>query len=86
MSERNEDKPVASYTTNDMSFAAYLIAIHDFKLIDARKLGKSYSFRLYKDDEVSINTLKYKFMGSDVAKFDSTIRDLKRILFSDNGR
>ena len=69
-----------------MSFAAWLIAIHNFELSDAKKLGKSYKFDLYTNDTtLSIKILKLQYMKSDVRKFDNTIRDLKRVLFSDRG-
>ena len=75
---------MVQHITNDMSFAAWLIAVHGFKLSDARKLGKSYKFELYTDDSaLSIKTLKLSYMDSDIRKFDNTIRDLKRVLFSD---
>ena len=67
-----------------MSFAAWLIAIHSFKLSDARKLGKTYKFELYTEDiALSMKMLKLSYMDSDIRKFDNTVRDLKRVLFSD---
>ena len=81
-----EDQENRTYVTNDMSFAAYLISVHDFKLASASKLGRARKFELFTDIEgPPVNTLKLRFIGSDVQKFDNTVRDLKRMLFSDTG-
>jgi len=83
MAQVEQDREVTPYVTNDMSFAAYLIAIHQFQLMDAKRLGRAYTFTLLNKDGLNINMLKYQYMGSEVARYDGAVRDLKRILFSD---
>jgi hypothetical protein len=81
------DSEVLSYTTNDMGFAAYLIAIHSFKLVGAAKIGRTFKFdlnRIHNGNGVSsMESIKLQYVSSDCVKFDNAIRDIKRVLFSD---
>ena len=77
-----------SYVTNDMSFAAYLVVMHEFKLVKAEKLGRTYRFELFPEGKngnssANVEKLKLEYMNSVIAKFDSTIRNIKRIVFGD---
>lgn len=71
---------VDSYVTNDLSFAAYLRML-GHKLLKACKVSGTYKFYFEKPD--NINKLKVQYINSDCAKFDASVRDLKKILFSD---
>ena len=75
-----------TYSTNDLTFTAYLIAIHQYKLIKAKALGRSYVFILQPGNgnhSADADSLKVEFLNSDIAKFDNTVQNIKRILFSD---
>jgi len=71
----------STFTTNDLSFTAYLM-LRGAKMIKAHKLGRTYKFLLDMGD-LSIDLLKVEWVNSDCAEFDSRVRDLKKILFSD---
>ena len=68
------------FITNDLSFTAYLM-MNGCKLLDARKMGKSYKFSVDIGDE-DAGRLKIQYINSESSKFDASVRDLKKILFS----
>lgn len=68
---------VQVFTTNDLSFAAYLI-MKGVKLIDARKLGKSFQFKFVEEPRISRYSISY--VGSECSRFDDSIRKLKRLM------
>ena len=68
---------VQIFTTNDLSFAAYLV-MKGVKLIDARKLGKSFQFKFVDDPHISRYSISY--VGSECSRFDDSIRKLKRLM------
>ena len=68
------------FNTNDLSFTAYLM-MRGCKLMQAKKLGRTYKFVL-NIDGMNINALKIEYVNSESAKFDASVRDLKKILFS----
>jgi len=67
-------------TTNDLSFAAYML-LRGCALVSARKLGRSYKFVVDLKDEDE-NRIKVEWVNSECSKFDSKVRDLKKIMFS----
>lgn len=67
-----------SYVTNDMSFAAYL-SMNGVKLFSAQKMGKTYKFEF--EGSLEVEQLKVKFVGSEAARFDAAVRNIKCILF-----
>lgn len=79
---RNENSKMENnhFTTNDLSFTAYLM-MRGCKLIDARKLGQSYKFVVELNTE-NKQKLKLEFINSESARFDAAVRDLKKIMFS----
>jgi hypothetical protein len=70
----------SQYTTNDLSFAAYL-CLNGIRLIKASKLGRSYVFLFEASDKIP--GLKIQFVSSESAKFDAAVRNIKRLLFGD---
>jgi len=70
---------VNPYTTNDLSLTAYLMT-RGCKLLAARKIGASFRFTidLGKFDQ---STVEVEYINSEAAKFDSAVRDLKKIMF-----
>jgi len=68
---------------NDMSLAAWLVAIHDFELVKAQRLGRSFLFTLKIPEGKDPEKLKLAFLSSESCKFDSKIRDFKKIIFSE---
>jgi hypothetical protein len=68
------------FVTNDLSFTAYLM-MHGCQLIDAKRLGKTYKFILDLGDR-NAEKLKIEYVNSESAHFDSSVRDLKKIIFS----
>ena len=74
-------KDIESHTINDMSFTAYLVAIHGFELLSAVKLGTTFRFEVYSDNGYKdIEQLRLKFINSDCSKFDSAVRSIKGYL------
>jgi len=67
------------FVTNDLSLTAYLI-MNECELLDARKLGRSYTFVLNTNGQ-NTRTLKLNFVNSEAARFDAAVRDLKKIIF-----
>jgi hypothetical protein len=72
----------SQFSTNDLSFTAYLM-LRGAKMIKAQKLGRTYKF-LLDMGSLSIENLKVEWVNSECAEFDSKVRDLKKILFSDS--
>ena len=68
------------FVTNDLSFAAYLMMRGCF-LVTADKLGKTYKFVIDLKNEDK-QRLKIDYINSESAKFDASVRDLKKIIFS----
>jgi hypothetical protein len=68
------------FTTNDLSFTAYLL-MKGCKLVSAKALGRSYQFVIDTQDK-NTQQLKIEYINSESAKFDSWVRDLKKIMFS----
>jgi len=73
--------PMNEFVTNDLSFTAYLM-MRGAQMVKAKKLGKTYKFILDLGT-MSIEQLKVAWINSECAEFDSRVRDLKKILFSD---
>jgi hypothetical protein len=69
-----------SFSTNDLSFAAYL-RMRGCKLVSARRLGRTYKFTLDLNGEAA-DHYKIEFINSEATKFDASVRDLKKIIFS----
>lgn len=67
-------------TTNDLSFTAYLL-LRGCTLVSAKKLGRTYKFVVDLKDE-NEHKIKVEWVNSDCSKFDSKVRDLKKIMFS----
>ena len=72
--------PMTQFTTNDLSFTAYLM-MRGCKLVTAKKLGRTYKFTLDLNG-TSADSYKIEFINSESAKFDASVRDLKKIIFS----
>lgn len=71
------------FITNDLSFAAYL-TMHGITLVRAQKLGKTYKFTF--ENGLTIDTLRFKYIGSESSKFDDSVRKIKKLLFGDTFR
>jgi len=71
------------FITNDLSFAAYL-TMHGITLVRAQKLGKTYKFTF--ENGPTIDTLRFKYIGSESSKFDDSVRKIKKLLFGDTFR
>ena len=70
-----------TFCTNDLSLAAYMM-LRGCKLVSAKKFGKSYSFTLDLI-ELNLDKIKVEYINSESAKFDASVRDLKKIMFSE---
>jgi hypothetical protein len=68
-----------AFSTNDLSFAAYMI-MRGAQLLSAKRFGKSYKFTL-KLTVANAQELKIAYINSESARFDAAVRDLKTILF-----
>lgn len=68
------------FSTNDLSFAAYLI-MHGVPLKKAKRLGKSFQFSFA--DGPTIRELQLQYITSESAKFDDAVRKLKKLVFGD---
>ena len=71
---------VNQFTTNDLSFTAYLM-MRGCSLLVAKKLGKTYHFTVDLG-EFTEQRAKIDYINSESAKFDAAVRDLKKIMFS----
>ncbi len=70
------------YTTNDLSFTAFML-MRGAKLITAKKLGALFTFTLLLNGK-SARTLHLEYINSEFPKFDSQIKELKKVMFSGN--
>jgi len=68
------------FTTNDLSLAAYLV-MRGCELRHAKQLGKTFQFILDLGAHRE-HTLQADFINSEARRFDSAVRDLKKIMFS----
>lgn len=68
------------FTTNDMSFAAYL-TMHEVPLINVKKLGRTFKFTFEKTEQVK--KLRFSYVHSESSKFDDAVRKLKKLVFGD---
>lgn len=69
-----------TYETSDLAIAAWLM-LHDFKLLDAGR-EPSGKFRFVFDDPKKEAKIKaVHFLSSDCCKFDTHIKNLKKIIF-----
>jgi hypothetical protein len=76
----NENEQMNQFTTNDLSFAAYLM-MRGCPLLMAKKLGKTFRFTLDLGEKQQ-NPMKIEYINSESAKFDASVRDLKKIMYS----
>jgi len=65
--------------TNDLSFTAYL-HMCGFDIKEAKRLGKSFKFCVDLGDDTD-TAVKIRYLNSESAKFDASVRDIKKILF-----
>lgn len=75
-----ESVPV--FSTNDMSFASYLV-MKGIRLISAKRLGKSFQFKFVHDPKIDRYSIEY--VGSEVSRFHDAVRKLKRALKENGG-
>lgn len=68
------------FSTNDLSFSAYLI-MHGVPLKKAKRLGKSFQFSFEGGERVK--NLQLQYITSESAKFDDAVRKLKKLVFGD---
>jgi hypothetical protein len=68
------------YVSNDLSFTAFLL-LRGAKLITAKKLGALFTFTLQLNGE-SARILHLEYINSEFPKFDSQIKELKKVMFS----
>ena len=72
---------IDTFITNDLSFAAYL-TMHGMEMMQAKRMGKTYKFTFKESTE--IESLRFKYIRSESAKFDDSVRKIKKLLFGDN--
>ena len=80
MTFKENKECIKEYITNDLSFAAYLL-MNKVELLKAKKIGKTYKFH-FNVANTSINKFQIAWTNSEATRFDASVRDLKKILFS----
>jgi hypothetical protein len=81
-----DDSGVASvktFTTNDLSFSAYLV-MKGITLLNAQRLGKTFKFSFLYDPLIDRYSIEY--VGSDISRYDDAVRKLKRLVFAGSER
>lgn len=68
------------YETSDLAIAAYLM-LKEYKLLEAtRKSTGKFSF-VFEDPNDTCRSSAVEFLSSDCCKFDTHIKNLKKIIF-----
>ena len=68
------------YETSDLAIAAYLM-LHEFKLVDAGKLTSGKFRFVFEDTDKKAKSKAVEFLSSDCSKFDTHIKNLKKLLY-----
>ena len=68
------------YETSDLAIAAYLL-LHEFKLVDATRLPTGKFRFVFKDPDSKAKSKAVEFLSSDCSKFDTHIKNLKKLLY-----
>ena len=68
------------YETSDLAIAAYLM-LHEFKLVDAGKLTSGKFSFVFEDPDKKAKSKAVEFLSSDCSKFDTHIKNLKKLLY-----
>ena len=68
------------YETSDLAIAAYLM-LHNFKLVDAGKLPTGKFRFVFEDPNNQAKSKAVEFLTSDCSKFDTHIKNLKKLLY-----
>lgn len=71
------------FTTNDLSLTAWLVFMHQFELVSADRVGRSFLFTMRVPEGKNPDKLKLEFLSSESCRFDATVRDIKKIIFSE---
>ena len=69
------------YNTSDIGIAAYL-QLKGIKLKECKRLETGKFHFLFDDPEQKCQSLSLEFLDSDFCRFDNNVRNLKKILFS----
>ena len=69
-----------TYETSDLAIAAYLM-LHNYKLVDASRLSSGRFSFVFEDPNSTAKKKAVEFLGSDCCKFDTHIKNLKKIIF-----
>ena len=69
-----------TYETSDLAIAAYLM-LHDYKLVDASRLQSGRFSFIFEDPNSTAKKKAVEFLASDCCKFDTHIKNLKKIIF-----
>ena len=69
-----------TYETSDLAIAAYLM-LHNFVLIDASRLPSGKFSFIFEDPDSKAKKRAVEFLSSDCCKFDTHIKNLKKIIF-----
>tara|TARA_Y100000592_G_C5254649_1_gene214450 strand:- start:259 stop:486 length:228 start_codon:yes stop_codon:yes gene_type:complete len=71
---------VPKYETSDLAIAAFLM-LNEYKLISASR-EQSGKFRfVFNDPDRTAKSCAVEFLSSDCCKFDTHIKNLKKIIF-----
>jgi hypothetical protein len=68
------------YKTSDLAIAAYLM-LHEFKLQDASRTSSGRFLFVFEDPDDVGHKKAVEFLSSDCCKFDTHIKNLKKIIF-----
>jgi hypothetical protein len=68
------------YKTSDLAIAAYLM-LREFKLQDASRTSSGRFLFVFEDPNDSAKATAVEFLSSDCCKFDTHIKNLKKIIF-----
>ena len=68
------------FETSDLAIAAYLM-LHDFKLVDACRLPTGKFRFVFEDPDQKAKSRAVEFLSSDCSKFDTHIKNLKKLLY-----
>ena len=68
------------YKTSDLAIAAYLM-LNDFKLKDASRTTSGRFLFVFEDPNDAARAKAVEFLSSDCCKFDTHIKNLKKIIF-----
>ena len=73
-------KSTKFYETSDLAIAAFLM-LKEYKLVEATRESSGKFRFVFEDPDSTAKSTAVQFLSSDCCKFDTHIKNLKKIIF-----